>query len=64
MPENYTSLMIMVVVLVVVCGIIGVWTLRSRRRNAAAASSGTSPERRDASHAARSRNAAEQGRSS
>lgn len=40
MPENLTSLIVMAVVLVIVCGAVGVWTLRSRRRNAAMASSG------------------------
>lgn len=34
MPENYTSLLIMVVVLVAICGVIGAWALRSRRRHA------------------------------
>ena len=44
MPENYMSLITMVVVLVVVCGIIGVWTLRSRRRNAGSTMSRPSNE--------------------
>ena len=31
MPENITVLIAMVIVLVVTCGIIGYWTLSSRR---------------------------------
>lgn len=46
MPENYTSLLIMVIVLVVVCGAVGLWALRSRRRHARVAPVG----RRDRPH--------------
>ena len=46
MPENYTSRIVMVVVLVAVCGVVGAWALRSRRRNATMASPGRQ-ERRD-----------------
>jgi uncharacterized membrane protein YebE (DUF533 family) len=34
MPENYTSLIVMVVVLVLACGVIGYRALSNRRRNA------------------------------
>jgi hypothetical protein len=44
MPENYMSLITMVVVLVAVCGAIGVWALRSRRRNTGSVASRPSNE--------------------